>query len=379
MCESFPPFARRRQPSFRISSCVAIGVLLSFALTPAAIGPSGVESGSAQEDASTYAGKKICLSCHEKRVRQHAGSNFDRSWRPASELSTFDLPKTVTEGAVRTTVLEEKGHWFYQIQLKGHPAQSFPVHSLMGGERFGLSLILGVDQLEARPLPRYTLVEARYMIEAGTHRLKLSPGFPAQAPGSYETALGRVLSPQFAEKCLECHGGIADPQLAQAGARHPKYLDTGVGCERCHGPGEPHLEAVVFGEKDLRIVNPAKLSHPRVIQLCGECHSGFFPVSSPRPKDVLISNQATAISNTACYIQSGGAFSCVSCHDPHSNAVHDDPAYVSTCLGCHSPREKTAAVCSVNPTEKCISCHMPVVEKPNNFQLTDHWIRVVLK
>ncbi len=323
-----------------------------------------------------YVGKAVCADCHEDRFRQHAGSNFDRSWRPSSALPAEAFPLEVEEGTLTCRVERVNGDWVYRIRLGTRPWQTFPIHSIIGGDRFGLSFILRATELESRPLPRPILVEARYMLDAARRRLKLSPGFPTQPPNNYETALGRVLTPRFAEKCLDCHGGVADPEAARAGGPHPVFVDVGVSCERCHGPGGAHLSAVEEGADDLHIVNPAKLSNADVMKLCGQCHSGFFPTPHPRPKDLMISNQATALASSNCYDRSGGGFSCVACHDPHTNARSDNPAYEATCRSCHDPEKNGSRTCSVNPLSGCIPCHMPNVNLSGDFPVTDHWIRV---
>ncbi len=330
-----------------------------------------------EADAGDYLGKSVCADCHQDRFSQHAGSNFDRSWRPASALPAEAFPLEVHEGVLTCRVEAEHGEWVYRVRLGDRPWQTFPIHSIIGGDRFGLSFILRLTELESRPLPRPVFVEARYMLDASNRKLKLSPGFPSQPPRNYETALGRVLTPLFARKCFDCHGGIADPALARQGGPHPVFQDVGVGCERCHGPGRAHVAAIEEGADDLRIVNPAKLSAPEIMKLCGRCHSGFFPTPHPRPSDLMISNQATALSSSNCYQRSGGAFSCVACHDPHGNARADSPAYEETCRSCHdSGKNPETPVCPVNPVSGCLPCHMPNVNLAGDFPVTDHWIRV---
>ena len=50
-------------------------------------------------------------------------------------------------------------------------------------------------------------------------------------------------------------------------------------------------------------------------------------------------------------------------------------ASIRTCLKCHSQsHERHAAICPINATGNCVTCHMPSVQS-NSFRLTDHWIR----
>ncbi len=361
---------KRRRGRLATALLAALAPTLAFAWSLQA--PAGEEA-----QPGRYVGREVCAQCHEDRAEQHWDSNFFASWKPAGRLGALRFDSEVQEGEVQYAITRGGEGWNFEVQLPGRPRQSFPVHSLVGGERFGHSLLVEMVRIEGRPLPRPTLVEARFFIEAETGKLKLSPGFPRQPPLDYETAVGRVLSPDFTEKCLDCHGGVRDRELAARGGPHPVFVDTGVGCERCHGPGGAHLEALEGEGDGLGIVNPARLSHPEAMQLCGACHSGFSSVSHPRPEDLLISNQVNALSRSQCYLQSEAAFSCISCHDPHRNARHDEPVYNDTCRSCHARARPDTVLCSRQPQGDCVACHMPVVDRPGNFRLRDHWIRVV--
>src|SRR5207247_11181953 len=112
---------------------------------------------------------------------------------------------------------------------------------------------------------------------------------------------------------------------------------------------------------DLQIVHPGKLPAEDLLEVCSQCHSGFFPLQDPRPDDVLISNQVVALKNSNCYVKSGKQLTCLKCHNPHTDARHEDPAYERACVSCHSAGEKGSKLCAARRTTECVSCHMPVV------------------
>ena len=61
-------------------------------------------------------------------------------------------------------------------------------------------------------------------------------------------------------------------------------LPEGIDCQRCHGPGQAHVEAVRSGDKKaivLAIVNPGKLDRDRQLEACMQCH--LESTSSPLP------------------------------------------------------------------------------------------------
>ena len=333
---------------------------------------SGLESGSlpvrvearggaATQPENYYVGAEVCASCHRTNFKLQSESRHAATWRlPGGEFSST-----------------------YPVELAGLKPQAVSVRSILGGDRFGFSSLVELDTLNETSLPRKTLIEARMMVSAATRRKTLSPGFSEEQPVSFAAAIGRVLSRRFAEKCENCHG-----------APSPLFRDAGVRCERCHGPGGLHVEAVKKptagpsaegspGSAGLQIIHPGKLGADRQLEVCAQCHAGFSRLSDPRPDELLISNQVTALRMSACFIRSGKRLTCLTCHNPHTNAGHEDPVYDRACSSCHesAPQDDkihpTARKCAAGETAGCVKCHMPVTRKGNNFALVDHWIRVV--
>lgn len=325
-----------------------------------------------------YVGRFVCAQCHEERFVQHSTSPHANSWKPTEFLDGVEgLPLTAREGGHSFSVEKTNGRWVYRLKLPDRPEQDVNIHSIIGGDRFGHSFVLEVAHAGNHQLARTSLVEARYMLDEAGERLKLSPGFPRHTPDTFEMATGRVMSPQFADRCLGCHGGPVDSELASEGGPSLPFLDTGISCERCHGPGSAHIEAVSRKAKDLRIVHPGKLTNQDLLAICAQCHTGFFPLVRPRPDDVLIASQVIAMTSSKCFVQSAGGFSCLSCHDPHTGAHKDQPEYRQTCLDCHNSEKAENVPCPVQPSGDCIPCHMPISVQPGEFTLTDHWIRVI--
>ena len=240
----------------------------------------------------------------------------------------------------------------FETTLPGRTPVKGTVEAMVGGERHGVSFLMRLRSIEGEQLARGALVEARYLHGTHENALVLSPGFPAAKPTTYESALGRVLSPSFEKKCLDCHG----------------QSQEGVHCESCHGPGKAHLEAVAAGKPHA--------GFSKADESCAHCHSGFSVLYDPIPDDLLISNQVNALKNSECYVQSAGQFRCTSCHDPHEDSARVAAKSVETCLGCHNSRvERHAGLCPVNRDGDCLGCHMPGVTK-GSFTMVDHWIRV---
>lgn len=249
----------------------------------------------------------------------------------------------------------------YSVDLGSGRKLTLPVTVLMGGRRHGLGFLSPIDNVDGIPLARRTLVQARYAWSQDKNKLLLAPGCVGARPTSLEAALGVVLSPAFEARCLACHGEPDKQGTGQQG---------GVHCESCHGPGSEHLANPGKG-----IINPKTLSNEESINVCARCHVGLTRFSDPSPDDLLIANQVRAIKASECYLQSGKAFSCTTCHDPHNDSTDDSKAETA-CLGCHSASVvQHASLCRVNSKNGCVGCHMPSVDQ-GPLHLVDHLIRV---
>lgn len=254
------------------------------------------------------------------------------------------------------------------IALPGRSQTTLPVETIMGGSRHGLGFLIRIKDIDGMPLARPALVQSRYAWSLTQNKLLLAPGCSAAKPYTYESAVGLTLSPTFESKCLACHG--------QPDAAGPSGKTGGVHCESCHGPGSRHLLAVGKGHPRDGIINPARLTNEQSIAVCSQCHVGLARFSDPSPDDLLVANQVRALESSECFLQSGKAFSCTTCHNPHKDNLESDAMAVKACLGCHSATAKPhAAICPVNSTEQCIGCHMPSVEM-GPLHLVDHVIRV---
>ena len=213
----------------------------------------------------------------------------------------------------------------------------------------------------------------------------MSPGY------SYRQArFGRRIS----EGCVQCHAGRPSQDESRDNYfPEPVLIEAAIGCERCHGPGEEHLEfhksRKLTREND-PIVNPARLEPDRREAVCYQCHligemrlprygrtfSDFRP--GDRVDDVWATlvaaasvrgdgktkavSQVEQMRESTCFKQSGGHLGCVSCHDAHSLPADAAAHYRRRCLACHvekgcsAPADKQSAPPAGN---SCAHCHMP--------------------
>jgi hypothetical protein len=173
--------------------------------------------------------------------------------------------------------------------------------------------------------------------------------------------------------CFACH---STGPVAFASTGDPRLTELGVRCEACHGAGAAHASA----PSRQNVGNPARLSAAQLNDFCGQCHR------PPASKGVRIDwnyawnvrHQPIYLSESACFRKSGGALSCLTCHDPHDPAGRKPAThYNARCVNCHSARSRPPkAVCLERQPANCIDCHMPLVSPQSPLRFTNHWIGV---
>ncbi|HXJ38112.1 MAG TPA: multiheme c-type cytochrome, partial [Bryobacteraceae bacterium] len=206
-----------------------------------------------------------------------------------------------------------------------------------------------------------------------------SPGYEQES----EVRLNRPLD----TTCLYCHASRLQPIFGtQNKYATPPFLENGIGCERCHGPGGDHVNT----PRTARLINPAKLALEARDSVCAQCHlTADARIDRPgrkfaeyRPGDNLstfatyfvqtgtsdglkVTSHVEKLAMSACARSSGTTLWCGRCHDPHTGANHTQAA----CLNCHAQAH--------HQTEACADCHMPkatAIDAAHGV-FTDHSIR----
>lgn len=246
------------------------------------------------------------------------------------------------------------------------------------------------------------------------------------APG-YDRPLHWGFTRPITRECMFCHNGYPDVPLGSDRATleqvFPEALPHGIGCQRCHGPGADHVRLAYLLDSTLpevreAIINPASLEPSLRDDVCLQCH--LQPSSevatrvrvpgrtaySFRPGQALeeflvildfqrvidgedrydINHHPFRLHQSRCFIESDGALSCLTCHDPHRKVpvVQRASYYRDKCLTCHQLEQCDIAAMQLATARDaghpdsidCISCHMPRRRTQDVVQIvmTDHLI-----
>ena len=191
------------------------------------------------------------------------------------------------------------------------------------------------------------------------------------------------------KKCGGCHA-------TGVNLEEESFLEPGVGCEACHGPGSHHaaLPASETFQKRSTIVNPGKLTGGVAVQICGACHNrgkatkvkgAGWPVGYRPGKALETYYQSITLGDKHLY-ESGlskghhqqyidwknskhadSGVNCMSCHVVHQlgNPLFNSKTKVEgdkLCTSCHEQVADVGAH-SVHSFGNCANCHMPRIAK----------------
>jgi hypothetical protein len=200
--------------------------------------------------------------------------------------------------------------------------------------------------------------------------------------------------------CAGCHATGVDP-------KKKTFVEMGVACEACHGPGSNHVEAVP-GYEIPTIIQASRLTPALAAQICGSCHTGgrdktgkyAYPVEYQTYKGIgnikLYFDEFNPDADPEYFWPSGESrhsnqqyldwkqsehtkvgVTCITCHDVHSSKSAlqaggevPNPLVVirsktrlfedQLCKCCHTTPQYRS-VHRIHTFGSCVRCHMPKV------------------
>jgi hypothetical protein len=346
-----------------------------------------------------YVGDAACAGCHPQHSDSYHKHPMGCSLAPiaaAAPIERYDAaahnPFTVGTFTYR---VEQQGATIRHAETAGATETSAAVTIAVGSGHNGRAYLIDHDgYLFASPITWYPR----------KGRWDLSPGYEK---GPSHPHFGRPITPD----CLFCHANHADHVAGTANRyRPPIFQGFSIGCERCHGPGERHVDRHTRGEKfaglDDTIVNPGKLEHALRESVCQQCHlqgrqrvwrrgCDTFDYRPGLPFHLFMSEfvrppgeggtkfvgSVEQMYASTCFQKGTGPskMGCISCHDPHALPPPETKVafYRDRCLNCHKDRgcSLPLPVRLEQKQDNCVACHMPPTgSEVNHTTITDHRI-----
>ena len=360
-----------------------------------------------------YVAPQACAECHQNIWETYRKTGMGRSFARVGESPM------VEDYDGKNTYYHKASDRYYTMYRKD-------------GKFFQRRHQIGFDGKETNVAVR----EIQFVLGSGNHSrsylqqradgrlVELPVGWYAEKGGSWAMNPGydrpdqEDFRRQITYQCMFCHNGY--PQIeegADAGGTAPVFrgsIPSGIDCQRCHGPGRAHIQAMQSGKSpEGTIVNPAKLTRERQLDLCMQCHlettSFRLPsainrynrgIFSYRPGEALadyalhfdqappsgskdkfeIAHAAYRLRQSACFQKSNPSMTCTTCHNPHDIPRGEEAAkhYTSVCLRCHAGvLQKLVASNRHTASPDCTGCHMPKRRTDDvvHVVMTDHYIQ----
>jgi predicted CXXCH cytochrome family protein len=346
-----------------------------------------------------YAGAGACTRCHQEAHRVWAESRHSKMVQPASVQGVKgDFSRGRIELRGQTYLLRRTAAAFYitESYLYGKPVEH-RVDYTLGNRRIQHYLTTLADGKIVVLPPSWDIVRQQWF-----HNLDIDD--PEEAPG--------VQVQVWNKNCYSCHVSQEQKNFDQAKDRYQTaWLNFGINCERCHGPGAAHVahySANPARPEPGDIVMQTRLDPMRNTMVCAQCHSFrdieadgytaganyydyFLPVleySLPAEQEAAywpdgrtrrFSNDALGLWQSECFLKGGAT--CLDCHViPHNTDVDRNPQLRpdanALCTRCHAKigQQLTAHTHHGERSSgsSCVECHMPRTVYSIKAEIRDH-------
>jgi predicted CXXCH cytochrome family protein len=362
--------------------------------------------------AATYVDPATCAGCHPAIAETYKRTGMGRSfYRPTAANTMGNGKQDIAyfhQASASYFTIEERDGRFYQGRYQ-----------------------LGFDGKKTNLLEK----EINYVLGSGNHvrsylsrtsrntLVELPLAWYAEKGGSWamNPAYDRPDHPGFRRNvtysCMFCHNGIPQmPSAIESGAEptFPAQLPEGIDCQRCHGPGSDHVQKAEAGAKPepirTAIVNPARLTPQRQMEVCMQCHLETTSFRLPnaivryergpfsfRPGEPLadfmlhfdqvsgnekfeIASAAYRLRRSECFLKSDSRLLCTTCHNPHDipRGQAATRRYTQVCRQCHAGSfNELVSAGKHTQSDDCIGCHMPKRRTDDvvHVVMTDHYIQ----
>ena len=353
---------------------------------------------------ANYTGAASCAACHAAVQKHWAGSRHSMMVQPATKLSVRgDFTRGKIELRGETYQLHMRnGFWYItESYLRGKPIEH-RVDYTLGNRRIQHYLTTLPDGRIFVLPPSWDILRKQWF-----HNFDI--GDPDES--------GEVEIQLWNKNCYSCHVSQEEKNFDTKKLEYKtKWLDFGVNCERCHGPGSEHIRHYSIKTKPAPhmsdIVLQTRLDAARNTMVCAQCHSfrdifvpgfkagddyydHFVPIleyEQPGGKDPAywadgrtrrFSTDAFGLWQSECFLK--GGVTCVKCHvDPHDTAIEKNPLLQPTsaaiCTQCHAAIGKALSAhthhAEKSPGSSCVECHMPRTVLSIKARIRDHSITV---
>lgn len=337
------------------------------------------------QERAEFTGSESCRPCHEDFFKLWADSHhglalqaFDRDFpsrnlTPQAEGIRIENSDFQIDGSL---LVEKSGENIRQHEIKYAMGGKNVYYFLTERER---------GHLQVLPLAYDSNRQEWYDTTASMVR-----HFPDQRDESVDWT-DRSLT--FNTSCYNCHvSQLSTNYDLSDDSYQTSWLEPGINCEACHGPGSEHIKAFTDFEAgtpydDLRIIDTKKFNTRQRSEMCAPCHAKMYPLSNGyQPGEKLFDHYGLHTLEHIDFYPDGrdlgenftytpwmlspcansGELDCVYCHTSSGRNRFSGDRADQACAPCHQevlndPASHTFHEAS-SEGSRCVSCHMPRTE-----------------
>lgn len=396
--------------------------------------------------AAGYVDDRLCSRCHSDIARSFEDVAMSKSfYRPQAATAVEDFDTTFEHTpSHRFYEMQHDGDRYtfrrYQKDAAGREINQFEVDVdwILGSGNHARTYLYQTQVGELYQLPL-----AWYAADGNGRdgRWGMAPGFD----NSRHQGIQRIVQ----RECMFCHNAYPEVEEGSDQQGKPQFFPTdlpeGIGCQRCHGPGAEHVRVALAGTNPAAetgrqvgsevqgtgeatphplidsIINPGRLPIEQRTEVCASCHlqptvaiaglrrfgrpvysyrvgeplEDYFvnvdidEADTPRDERFEINHHPYRLQQSRCFVESGGALSCLTCHDPHRKVPATERAshYRAACMTCHTvdscqldamaAKGENDMIDRSIAKDNCVACHMPRRRPTDVIEvvMTDHAIQ----
>lgn len=315
------------------------------------------------------ANEKTCIECHVQAEQFHKTGHanaLSRSTSPASLPLLAKVERCDPAGSEGTAV-DVRAALPRAENSSDSSASQISLDWCFGSGRHARTWVATLSDSQGAT----DLLEFRWTWYREIDGFDITPGQPEKHFATHLGPLGVLYDHPKTRRCFACHSSYL---ASNDGRLRLEDIETGVNCQRCHGPRAEHVASEGTVHDDFwKTASPVE-----AVNRCAECHRRPEEVdmSASQPDDPDLTRfQPIGLLRSKCFTMSQ-RMTCTTCHDPHRPLDVQDSLGDWQCSQCHDASGNHDPLCRAGESENCLKCHMPKVRSADPLRFTDHWIRV---
>ncbi|UCC83537.1 MAG: tetratricopeptide repeat protein [Gemmatimonadota bacterium] len=377
----------------RLTAFLSIAAL---ALVAAAVVVRG--GGDDGNPAQDYEGSVSCKGCHEGFYDLWAPSHHGLAMQPFTpEFAQNEIGPLTDEIAIGDAYFGVEFRdgigWVRERGTDG--VKEYRIEHAMGGKNVYFFLTeLERGRLQVLPLAYDVRRQEWYNTTASAVR--------HEADLDDEAIDWRDPELTFNTSCYTCHvSQLSTNYDLETDTYNTVWLEPGINCETCHGPGGEHVRACNEEScpEGTAIISNKDFTPQQISDLCAPCHAKMWPITQTfMPGDRYFDHYDLAAFEHPDFYPDGrdlgenftytlwltspclasGELDCLDCHTSSGRYLFTGSQANDACLPCHAERVGNAPAhthhAADSPGNECVACHMPTTEFAR-IRRSDHSMR----